>query len=87
MQRENLPVHSSQLNCVRGPCPMREMQRMSIARQDEHAVWRASQNGFENPLTARVTALLHDVSACGLQMRANEAERTPQVWGATWETR
>jgi hypothetical protein len=87
MQRENFPVHSSQLKSVRGACPMREMQRLSMLRHDTQAVCRAAQNGIEYPLTPRSTARVHDVFADDRQMRANFDDVTPHRYGATCETR
>lgn len=77
MQRENLPVHSSQLNSLRGPWPIRDMQRRSMARHDTQATRRAAQNCCEYPLAPRTTADRHDATACGRHMRANFEDVTP----------
>ena len=83
MQRENLPVHSSQLKSVRGACPTREIQRLSMLRHDTQAVCRAAHSAVEYPLTPRSTARAHDTVAAGRQMRANFDDVTPQRYGAT----
>jgi hypothetical protein len=87
MQRENLPVHSSQLKLARDACPMREMQSLNAARHETHAVCWAAQYCFEKPFTPRSTALLHDVCALGRQIRAKLEDFTPQVYGATWDAK
>ena len=58
---------------------MRAMQRIITIRQNEHAVWRFSQNGCEYPFTSRATALKQDAFALGRQMRAKLPEFSPQA--------
>ena len=83
MQRENLPMHSSQLKSWRAACPTREIQRLSMLRHDTQAVWRAAHNAVKYPLTPRSTVRQHDTVADGRQMRASFDDVTPQRYGAT----
>ena len=83
MQRENLPMHSSQLKSWRAACPTREIQRLSMLRNDTQAVCHAAHNAVEYPLTPRSTVRQHDTVADGRQMRASFDDVTPQRYGAT----